>query len=310
MEPLCVQEHACRQAISLALDSSMAVPVAAWSREFVEEAVLSELGSLSSSITATPPSADSSVSGSSSSSSQARDDPAAATSLSGSLLALSPAVLDMVELWQQQSGASAAADSAGAPQEHSSRSRRSKAGKRSRQSGPDTTTTTIATASSSSDLQELTVLTEQLQVGELLSEHYQQVEPADVAAFSSKLLQELARLVEAAAAAQQADVEGLCQLCEREMPLTKHHLIPRDVHKDFKKRGFGFAELQAGAMVCRPCHSAIHRAVPDNKELGLRYRTLDALRQHKDIAAFASWARRQRVTSKADVHSSHFKYRR
>jgi hypothetical protein len=48
-----------------------------------------------------------------------------------------------------------------------------------------------------------------------------------VAAFSSKLLQELARLVEAAAAAQQADVEGLCQLCEREMPLTKHHLIPR-----------------------------------------------------------------------------------
>jgi hypothetical protein len=91
------------------------------------------------------------------------------------MLALSPAVLDMVELWQQQSGASAAADSAGAPQEHSSRSRRSKAGKRSRQSGPDTSTLTIATASSSSDLQELTVLTEQLQVGELLSQHYQQV---------------------------------------------------------------------------------------------------------------------------------------
>lgn len=54
-----------------------------------------------------------------------------------------------------------------------------------------------------------------------------QVEAADVAAFILKLLQELARLVEAAAAAQQADGEGLCQLCEREMPLTKHHLIPR-----------------------------------------------------------------------------------
>jgi hypothetical protein len=51
------------------------------------------------------------------------------------------------------------------------------------------------------------------------------------------------------------------------------------VHKDFKKRGFGFTELQSGVMVCRPCHSAIHRAVPDNKELALHYRTLDALRQ-------------------------------
>jgi hypothetical protein len=55
--------------------------------------------------------------------------------------------------------------------------------------------------------------------------------------------------------------------------------VCRDVHKDFKKKGFGFGELQAGLMVCRPCHSAIHRAVPDNKELGLHCRTLDALRQ-------------------------------
>jgi hypothetical protein len=56
--------------------------------------------------------------------------------------------------------------------------------------------------------------------------HYQ-VEGADVAVFSLKLLQELSHLVEAAVSAQQEDVEGLCQLCEREMPLTKHHLIPR-----------------------------------------------------------------------------------
>lgn len=54
-----------------------------------------------------------------------------------------------------------------------------------------------------------------------------QVEYTDVIAFGVKLLQELAQLVEAAAAAQQPDAEGLCQLCEREMPLTKHHLIPR-----------------------------------------------------------------------------------
>lgn len=54
-----------------------------------------------------------------------------------------------------------------------------------------------------------------------------QVDDADVQAFSTKLLQELSGLVEVAAAAQEADEEGLCQLCDREMPLTKHHLIPR-----------------------------------------------------------------------------------
>jgi hypothetical protein len=54
-----------------------------------------------------------------------------------------------------------------------------------------------------------------------------QVEAADVSAFGLKLLHELSQLVEAALAAQQGDEEGLCQLCDREMPLTKHHLIPR-----------------------------------------------------------------------------------
>lgn len=32
--------------------------------------------------------------------------------------------------------------------------------------------------------------------------------------------------------------------------------------------------------------------------------------QHEEVAKFAAWARRQRVTSKGDVTSKHFKYRR
>jgi hypothetical protein len=32
-------------------------------------------------------------------------------------------------------------------------------------------------------------------------------------------------------------------------------------------------------MVCRPCHSAIHRAVPDNKQLAMHYSTAEALGQ-------------------------------
>jgi hypothetical protein len=53
----------------------------------------------------------------------------------------------------------------------------------------------------------------------------------------------------------------------------------RDVHKEFKKRGYSVDQLQAGLMVCRPCHSAIHRAVPDNKQLAVHYSTAEALSQ-------------------------------
>lgn len=32
--------------------------------------------------------------------------------------------------------------------------------------------------------------------------------------------------------------------------------------------------------------------------------------QHEEIAKFAAWARKQRVSSKADVGAKHFRYRR
>jgi hypothetical protein len=55
-----------------------------------------------------------------------------------------------------------------------------------------------------------------------------QVEEEDVAAFCSKLLAELSGLAQAALqAATKDDEQGLCALCGRDMPLTKHHLIPR-----------------------------------------------------------------------------------
>jgi hypothetical protein len=59
----------------------------------------------------------------------------------------------------------------------------------------------------------------------------------------------------------------------------------RDVHKEFKKRGYSFEQLQAGLMVCRPCHSAIHRAVPDNKQLAMHYSTAEALSQVRGMCA-------------------------
>lgn len=54
-----------------------------------------------------------------------------------------------------------------------------------------------------------------------------QVEEEDVSALCQKLVTDLQQLVQAAAAEQADDLQGLCALCGRDMPLTKHHLIPR-----------------------------------------------------------------------------------
>lgn len=57
--------------------------------------------------------------------------------------------------------------------------------------------------------------------------------------------------------------DDACEMCERVMPLTRHHLIPRSEWKYFEKRPpAGFAEsgrsLQETAALCRQCHSAVH----------------------------------------------------
>ena len=88
-----------------------------------------------------------------------------------------------------------------------------------------------------------------------------------------------------------------CELCGRfpKRGTTEHHLIPRGCHtnKWFKKR-FSRQEMQVTITVCRDCHSAIHRIVPSNKELGRHYNTLDKLLAHDEITIFVDWIRKQR----------------
>ena len=87
--------------------------------------------------------------------------------------------------------------------------------------------------------------------------------------------------------------DGACALCEREGPLTFHHLIPKTLHRKPRyRRRFARQELQAGVQLCRDCHDAVHRFVPE-KTLGERYRTLEALRRHPDVARFVAWVRRR-----------------
>jgi hypothetical protein len=45
--------------------------------------------------------------------------------------------------------------------------------------------------------------------------------------------------------------DGICVLCEREMALTFHHLIPRMTHKKMMKKGLTKNELNVGIMVLK-----------------------------------------------------------
>lgn len=127
--------------------------------------------------------------------------------------------------------------------------------------------------------------------------------------------------------------EGECELCERYIRLTKHHLIPRstwpkiqprltnaahalsrnDVHRAGLILGPGLHHmleplarrgevdkalikglLQLTADICRPCHSAIHRT-HDNMELANHYSTVELLLKDEQIFKFAKWASKQRL---------------
>lgn len=69
----------------------------------------------------------------------------------------------------------------------------------------------------------------------------------------------------------------------------------RELHQRYKgRKGMSAQQLAAGVWICRPCHSAVHRA-EDNRALAESYNTLEALKAHPQVARFAEWARGQRV---------------
>lgn len=96
---------------------------------------------------------------------------------------------------------------------------------------------------------------------------------------------------------------GECELCERYMKLTRHHLIPKStwsrlrftdpsfshLHGDYSKSDLNRQTID----ICSPCHSNIHKI--DNLELAYSYNTLDKLLEHPNVYKFAKWASKQKV---------------
>ncbi|RDW78336.1 hypothetical protein BP5796_06188 [Coleophoma crateriformis] len=81
-----------------------------------------------------------------------------------------------------------------------------------------------------------------------------------------------------------------CEICERSwIPLTYHHLIPREMHTKVLKRGWHTQDmLENVAWICRACHSFVHR-VASNEELAKDLYTVDLLRDREDVQKFALW---------------------
>lgn len=98
---------------------------------------------------------------------------------------------------------------------------------------------------------------------------------------------------------------GECALCEREMSLTFHHLIPRETHKKMmKKDELTKQDLSRGIMICRPCHSAIHKFI-DEETMAIEYSTLEKLLEHEMVQKWIPYIAKQKSVSKSEAELYH-----
>ena len=86
-----------------------------------------------------------------------------------------------------------------------------------------------------------------------------------------------------------------CEICERDwIPLTYHHLIPKQVHeKALKRKWHEEWRLNSVAWLCRACHNFVHR-IANNEELAKDLWTVDLLMDREDVQAWAKWVGRVR----------------
>lgn len=91
--------------------------------------------------------------------------------------------------------------------------------------------------------------------------------------------------------------EERCATCLRCTALTFHHLIPRKMHRrNFFKKHFNKADLQNGILVCRQCHSGIHKHY-DEMHLAKHLNSLEKLRSDAMLTEFFKWVARQKIAA-------------
>ena len=90
-----------------------------------------------------------------------------------------------------------------------------------------------------------------------------------------------------------------CEICDRDwIPLTYHHLIPKQLHeKALKRQWHEEWKLNSVAWLCRACHSFVHRSA-SNEELAKELYTVELLMDREDMQAWARWVGRVRWKSR------------
>lgn len=91
-----------------------------------------------------------------------------------------------------------------------------------------------------------------------------------------------------------------CQICERSVRLTEHHLYPRETHKTLLKRGHDKSVISQTISICRMCHSTIHRFFT-NDELSAKYYTIELLLSDERYFKYAKWASKQHNSTSSRV---------
>eukprot|EP00439_Symbiodinium_sp_Y106_P024258 s2210_g2.t4 len=99
--------------------------------------------------------------------------------------------------------------------------------------------------------------------------------------------------------------EGECEMCERDLKLTFHHLIPKDKHPTYlgKRLPNGVEGEPSrsflnsyGLMICRQCHNTVH-SIASNEVLAIQYNSLQKLLTHPVIQRWIEFAKRRKASS-------------
>ncbi|KEF62603.1 uncharacterized protein A1O9_00576 [Exophiala aquamarina CBS 119918] len=126
---------------------------------------------------------------------------------------------------------------------------------------------------------------------------YAIIEPpkSDIQSFMGGVLSTFVSIVTIPPPKWIATKTGACEICERDwVPMTYHHLIPRQIHTKVLKRGWHEEhKLNSVAWLCRACHSFVHR-MASNEELACDWYTVDRICEREDMQKWAQWVRRVR----------------
>ncbi|OJJ47535.1 hypothetical protein ASPZODRAFT_94072 [Penicilliopsis zonata CBS 506.65] len=90
-----------------------------------------------------------------------------------------------------------------------------------------------------------------------------------------------------------------CEICDRDwIPLTYHHLIPKQVHAKVLKKGWHEPHMLGSvAWLCRACHSFVHR-MASNEVLAREYYTVERILERDEVQQWAKWVGRVRWKAK------------